>query len=113
MSTPRCPIPSCHARLELDHGYHSCDEHGVIPYGYVAGEFGTEKALAMMAEWGVGDAQAAKRRAKPPKDVQAPVSTPGGVQALLNQLKTALNPADKRRLRAQLRKLGHKGGARA
>jgi hypothetical protein len=108
----RCPI--CNARTTGDRGYTLCDEHGVIPYGWVAGELTHEKTLDMMSRWGIAvPAQAAKRRAKPDEDASAPDSTPAGVSALVNQLKTALNPADKRRIRAQLRRLGHKGGSRA
>lgn len=98
--------PSCNARAELESGYYLCKVHGVVPYDWAMGTINQSKALDMMEKWGV--------QVKRPKKVDAPTAEPvrGDVASLLNRLKVAVNPVDKRQLRAALRKLGHKGGAR-
>lgn len=47
------------------------------------------------------------------KPKAAPVSSARDVSALVKQLKSATDPEVRRKLRRQLRKLGHRGGSRA
>lgn len=106
MKTSTCPV--CSGGITKGpSGYYTCSSHGVMPYGYVAGEFGRDRALDMMADWGMAERPRKRRAVEPSTEEPRP-----GVAELLKQLKGMTNPADKRRLRAKLRALGHKGGAR-
>lgn len=109
--TARCPV--CEGRITENGGYYFCDSHGIMPYDWVVGNIGRDKALDMMEKWGL-EIKRPKRekvvRTRESDDTPAPAPVKGDVTSLLNQLKLAMNPVDKRKLRAALRKAGHTGG---
>lgn len=106
-----CPLGDAGVSM-TQHGYYVCPTHGVVPYDWVIGAISGDRALTIMENWGV-----VVKRPKVKKervDNGAPVS-PGSsrIDDLLARLKTAMNPADKRKLRAALRKAGHVGGLKS
>jgi hypothetical protein len=102
---PGCPVCRGHV-TKTERGFYTCARHGVMPYEYIRGRLSLDQALKMMADWGTAERP---RRVSRPPAVTAPRSD---IEALLNQLRNAVNPADKRKLRARLRAAGHVGGAR-
>ena len=106
MSNVLCPV--CDGATRHKDGYTTCDTHGILPYDWVRGAITRERALDMMEKWGVEIKRKKVKRA----DDAAPAPK-GTVADLLNQLKVAMNPADKRKLRAALRKAGHTGGLKS
>lgn len=105
-----CPV--CDGRITASGGYYSCDTHGIMPYDWVVGAISRDKALDMMEKWG-HEIKRKKKLKVVTLETLNEMHTPapkGDVASLLNQLKVTTNPVDKRKLRAALRKAGHKGG---
>jgi hypothetical protein len=111
--TARCCI--CEGPITMENGFYVCDTHGVMPYDWAVGTITRDKALDAMEKWGADTSQARKkikkaRAVEPNEDDERSAPKGGAIADLINQLKLAMNPADKRRLRQALRKAGHVGG---
>ena len=81
----------------------------VVPVDWVFREMSQEAAQEMMLKW---NAPPPPKRLKAGTS-QAPTTAHPKIDELLAKLKAATDPGTKRKLRVQLRKMGHRGGARS
>ena len=95
--------PKHGVRIEVDFSAQAKGLKGRVPALYTGGMLDT-----------VTTKEGRKKNARKKKDrPQTSVAVSGNIEQLIAQLQNSTNKTEKRKLRAALRKMGHKGGARS